>query len=346
MIGRALASRGRWVFEPSKRGRRLPLAWPGSAAPEDGDYVIAEVDFEQARLVEVLGADDRPQWDDAVVASQYRLRQTFDPRAEREAESLAPPAKAEIQGRQDLRDRLVFTIDPEDARDHDDALGWRALGHGRHEVGIHIADVSHYVTPDSALDREAQARGLSCYLPGSVVPMLPEALSANLCSLRPDEDRLALSVFVELDERGGLHAVRFAETVIRSRHRLSYAQVQAAFDGDTSLPSPVLEALERLQSLARGLRARRWTAGALDLDVPEVKVWVDERGMPLRLERREHLGSHELVEEFMLLANRCVGHEGTQRRASMLFRIHEPPGPPKLAELDVMLRALGLPRMG
>src|SRR5438132_988086 len=264
MIGRALASRGRWVFEPSKRGRRLPLAWPGSAAPEDGDYVIAEVDFEQARLVEVLGADDRPQWDDAVVASQYRLRQTFDPRAEREAESLAPPAKAEIQGRQDLRDRLVFTIDPEDARDHDDALGWRALGHGRHEVGIHIADVSHYVTPDSALDREAQARGLSCYLPGSVVPMLPEALSANLCSLRPDEDRLALSVFVELDERGGLHAVRFAETVIRSRHRLSYAQVQAAFDGDTSLPSPVLEALERLQSLARGLRAGASAARALD----------------------------------------------------------------------------------
>src|SRR5438552_16136564 len=115
MIGRALVIRGRWIFEPSKRGGRLPLAWRGSAAPEDGDYVIAEVDFEQARLVEVLGADDRPQWDDAAVASQYRLRQTFDPGAEREAESFAPPAPVEIQGPQDLRDQLLFTIDPEDA---------------------------------------------------------------------------------------------------------------------------------------------------------------------------------------------------------------------------------------
>jgi exoribonuclease R len=175
MIGRALTTRGRWIFEPAKRGRRVPLHWRGAAAPEDGDYCIAEVDFEQARLVEVLGADDRPAWDDAAVASQYRLRQVFDPAAEREAESFSAPGPRELHGRLDLRERLVFTIDPEDARDHDDALHWGALGHGRHEVGIHIADVSHYVTPDSALDREAHARGLSCYLPGSVVPMLPGA---------------------------------------------------------------------------------------------------------------------------------------------------------------------------
>ena len=324
----------------------MPLTWRGSAAPEDGDYCIAEADFDQAHLVEVLGADDRPQWDDSAVASQYRLRLRFDPEAEREAERFVAPGARELHGRLDLREQLVFTIDPEDARDHDDALGWRPLGHGRHEVGIHIADVSHYVTPDSALDREARTRGLSCYLPGSVVPMLPEQLSSNLCSLREGEDRLALSVLVELDERAGLHAVRFAETVIRSRHRLSYPQVQGAWDGQASLPGPVVESLGHLRSLSRGLRARRWTAGALDLDVPEVKAWVDERGVPVRLERREHLESHELVEEFMLLANRCVGHEGTQRRAGVLYRVHEPPGPPKLAELDVMLRALGLPRMG
>jgi ribonuclease R len=346
MIGRALTTRGRWVFEPSKRGRRVPLHWRGAAAPEDGDYCIAEVDFEQARLVEVLGADDRPEWDDPAVASQYRLRQTFDPAAEREAETFSAPGPRELRGRLDLRERLVFTIDPEDARDHDDALHWAALGHGRHEVGIHIADVSHYVTPDSALDREARARGLSCYLPGGVIPMLPQRLSADLCSLREGQDRLALSVLVELDERAGLHGVKFAETVVRSAHRLTYPQVQAAWEGQASLPAPVLESLERLRSLARGLRSRRWTAGALDLDVPEVKAWVDERGVPVKLERRPHLESHELVEEFMLLANRCVGHEGSRRRAGMLYRVHEPPGPPKLAELDAMLRALGLPRMG
>jgi ribonuclease R len=153
-------------------------------------------------------------------------------------------------------------------------------------------------------------------------------------------------VIVELDERGGLHGVKFAETVVRSAHRLTYPQVQAAWEGQTSLPAPVLEALGHLRSLARGLRSRRWAAGALDLDVPEIKAWVDERGVPIKLERRPHLESHELVEEFMLLANRCVGHEGAQRRAGMLYRVHEPPGPPKLAELDAMLRALGLPRMG
>ena len=295
----------------------------------------------------MLGADDRPAWDDAAVTSQFRLRQSFPPEAEREAQRFSAPGPRETQGREDLRDRLVFTIDPEDARDHDDALSWRSLGHGRHEVGIHIADVSHYVAPDSALDREARARGLSCYLPGGVVPMLPERLSADLCSLRENEDRLALSVIVELDERAGLHATRFSETVIRSRHRLSYEDVQSAWEGSgAGLPRPTLEALERLRSLAHGLRARRWTAGALDLDVPEVKAWVDERGVPVRLERRPHLESHELIEEFMLLANRCVGHEGTERRAGLLYRVHEPPGPPKLAELDAMLRALGLPRMG
>ncbi len=335
------------MFEPARRGGRLPLTWKEHHAPEDGDYCIAEIGLEAgALLVEVLGADDRPEWDDAAVASQYRLRTHFPPEAEREAERFRPPGATERHGRLDLRERLVFTIDPEDARDHDDALSWRALGHGRHEVGIHIADVSHYVRPDSALDREAQARGVSCYLPGGVVPMLPEHLSADLCSLRPDQDRLALSVLVELDERAGIQGFRYAETVIRSRHRLHYRQVQEALDGRRAFEGGLLEALERLLALSRGLRARRWAAGALDLEVPETKAWVDERGVPIRIERREHLESHELVEEFMLLANRCVGHEGARRRSGLLYRVHEPPGEAKLAELEAMLRALALPRLG
>ncbi len=321
--------------------------WKGRLAPEDGDYCIAEIEDERvARLVEVLGADDRPEWDDHAVASQFRLATRFPDQAEAEAAQWRSPAAAETRSRLDLREWLVFTIDPEDARDHDDALSWRPLGHGAHEVGIHIADVSHYVRPGSALDAEAQRRGLSCYLPGGVVPMLPEALSADLCSLKPDQDRLALSVFVELDERGGMSGYRFEETLIRSRHRLDYGRVQRALDGGEPFAEDLQRALETLMRLARQLRGRRWKSGALDLDVPETKAWVDEHGVPLRIERRPHLESHELIEEFMLLANRCVGREGAQRKSGMLFRVHEAPGPPKLVELDAMLRALALPSLG
>ena len=323
------------------------LTWKGVHAPEDGDYCIAEVpDDGPALLVEVLGADDRPEWDDTIVASQHRLRIHFPSAAEHEAAAVAAPVSRDRTGRLDLRDQLVFTIDPEDARDHDDALSVTTLHGGHHEVGIHIADVSHYVRPGSALDREARRRGTSCYLPGGVVPMLPEALSADVCSLKPDRDRLALSVFAEIDRGGQRVAHRFVETVIRSRHRLHYAEVQEALDGKAPKDPPLQDALLLLRTLARALRRRRLAAGALDLDVPEVKAWVDTHGVPLRIERRPHLESHELIEEFMLLANRCVGQEGARRGGGVLFRIHEPPAEPKLHDLDRMLRALGLPRLG
>lgn len=200
--------------------------------------------------------------------------------------------------------------------------------------------------PGSALDREAQARGTSTYLPGGVVPMLPHALSSDLCSLVPDRDRLALSVMAELDESGRLHGVRFAETVIRSRHRLSYERVQAILAGEAEADPALARDLETLMRLARALRSRRRAQGSLDLDIPEVKAWVDDEGRPVRIERRSHLESHELIEEFMLLANRCVGAEGARREAGMLYRVHEAPNPAKLGELDRMLKTLGLPRLG
>ena len=296
--------------------------------------------------MEVLGAEDRPEWDDHAVASQFRLRTRFPGPALAEAEAFGPPGAAERRGRRDLRGQLTFTIDPEDARDHDDALSVGAAGPDRWEVGIHIADVSHYVASGSALDREAERRGTSVYLPGGVVPMLPEKLSADLCSLRPDLDRLALSAVVTLDARGELHACRFEQTVIRSRYRLAYGQVQEALEGRTLLPRDLQQALESLRLLARALRSRRLALGALELEVPEVKAWVDASGRQARVERRPHLESHELIEEFMLLANRCVGGEGAKRRGGLLYRIHEAPAEPKLAELDLMLRALGLPRLG
>jgi ribonuclease R len=297
-------------------------------------------------LIEVLGADDRPEWDDRAVMSQFGLRHRFGADVMREAEAFAEPGSRERRGRVDRRHLLSFTIDPEDARDHDDALSVEPLDGGRFEVGVHIADVSHYVTPGSALDREAEARGTSTYLPAEVVPMLPPRLSGDLCSLRPDRDRLALSVMIELDAEGRAHHARFEETVIKSRHRLDYGQVQEIIAGQRRVEPDLETAIGLLLRLSRALRARRRARGALELDVPEVKAWVDERGAPIRIERREHLESHELIEEFMLLANECVGAEGTRREAGLLYRVHEPPAAGRLAELDVMLKALGLPRPG
>ena len=309
--------------------------------------MIAEVPLDgPSWLVEVLGADDRPEWDDHAIASQFRLRSRFPRAVEEEAETFCEPGARERAGRLDLRERVVFTIDPEDARDHDDALSLRAVGPGRWEVGIHIADVSWYVREGGALDAEARERGTSCYLPGGVVPMLPERLSSDLCSLREDRDRLAISVLAILDEHGVLHEYRFAETVIRSRARLSYEQVEAALGGSTDLPGELCDLVGRLMPLARCLRARRHAVGALAIESVEVKAVVDEHGAPVRIERRPHLESHELIEEFMLLANRCVGEAGTVRGAGMLWRVHEPPLERKLAELDEVLRVLKLPRLG
>jgi ribonuclease R len=323
------------------------LRWKGDHAPEDGDFVVAEVpEGEPAFLVEVLGADDRPEFDFLSIASQFRLRTRFPARVEAEAAAFGEPGAAERRGRLDLRDEIVFTIDPADARDHDDALSVRVLEDGHTEVGIHIADVSHYVAEGGAIDAEARERGTSCYLPEGVVPMLPERLSSDLCSLREGVDRLALSVLATLDARGTLHGYRFAETVIRSRARLSYEQVEAALGGGEPLAPEVQEPCARLMALARVLRRRRLAVGALAIESPEVKAIVDEHGAPLVIERRPHLESHELVEEFMLLANRCVGEAGAVRGAGMLWRVHEPPFQRKLAELDDMLRALGLPRLG
>ena len=321
------------------------MRWKGAHAPEDGDWIVAEIPWHgAAHLVEVLGADDRAEWDDATVASQYRLRVTFPDAALNEAAGLHEPAARDLKSREDHRDDDVVTIDPSDARDHDDALGVRDLGGGRHEVGVHIADVSWYVRPGGALDHEARARGTSCYLPGGAVPMLPERLSSDLCSLRAGVDRLALSVFATLDENGRLHGYRFAATVIRSRADLSYEQVQDALDGAKPLGAALQRPVELLMRLARALRARRLAVGALQLDSPEVKAVVDEHGETLRLERRPHLESHELVEEFMLLANRCVGEAAALRGSGVLWRVHEPPPGRKLADLDEMLRVLGLPR--
>ncbi len=253
----------------------------------------------------------------AVLAEANKIPETVDP--------------ARFGEREDLREKFIVTIDPDDARDFDDAINVEQLSGGEWELGVHIADVSAYVTPGSALDREALHRGNSVYLVDRVIPMLPERLSNGVCSLNPNVVRLTHSVFIRFARNGAPQRARFARTIIQSACRLTYKEAYALLQ-----KSPNDELSHRLHTawnLASILRRRRFAHGSLDLDFPEVKVIVDQQtGRPLRLERIENDESHQLIEEFMLAANEAVAAELKNRLLPTIYRVHENPDPEKLAE--------------
>ncbi|HEX8311918.1 MAG TPA: VacB/RNase II family 3'-5' exoribonuclease, partial [Chthoniobacteraceae bacterium] len=234
--------------------------------------------------------------------------------------------------REDLRRMPVITIDPDDAKDFDDAIHVERLPNGGWRLGVHIADVSHYVRPGRALDKEARLRGNSTYLADRVIPMLPERLSNGICSLRPDEDRLTSSAFIEFSSGGKIKSARFAKTVIRSAARLTYKQAFAVLQGGTSGNPGIDERVHVAWELASLLRKNRYAAGSLDLDFPEVKVRLDENGKAVRLEKIENDISHQLIEECMLAANEVVAREIKGRQQPSIYRIHEDPDPDRLSE--------------
>ena len=305
---------------------------PSAAGARPGDKVVAQLDRwenshvnPEGKIVEVLGPAGAPGVDMLSVIHKHRLPRAFPEPVLGEAHRFGTEVtEDDRQGREDLRDRPVITIDPDDARDFDDAIevqptdfGWR--------VSVHIADVSHYVKPGSTLDREARARGNSVYLADRVIPMLPENLSNGLCSLRPDEDRLAFSVFADINRDGTIRNVRFGRSVIRSSARLTYRQALAL------LQEPPKDEIGRRVHAAwdcsSTLRKRRFASGALDLEMPEVKVWLDGDGRPVKLERVENDISHQLIEELMLLANELVARHLKRKRQPNIYRIHEKPDP-------------------
>lgn len=247
----------------------------------------------------------------------------------------------DLAGRLDLRDRLVMTIDPSDARDHDDALSIRILEDGQREVGIHIADIGFYVREGSALDAEALRRGTSIYLVDRVIPMLPEALSADLGSLRPGEDRLALSLLITLDESGATREHRLVRSVIRSRHRVSYDEAQAVIDGTGSIDAEADQAIRELVAISRLLRAQRADRGSLDFDLPEARVVLNTRGEPTDIQRVLRLESHRLIEDFMLLANETIAREAVRQKVPMIYRVHERPDVDRLEQLREFAATFG-----
>jgi ribonuclease R len=314
----------------------LPL--PASkVAPQVGDKVVVRLEAWESRhvnpegeIIEVLGPASAPGIDMLSIIRKYHLPTEFPRDLLDQAKGIPETIDArQFEGREDLRGEFIVTVDPDDARDFDDAIHVERIGSGW-RLGVHIADVAAYVEPDSALDREARRRGNSVYLPDRVIPMLPERLSNGVCSLNPGVDRLTHSVFIHFDKHGNAKSARFARSVIRSAHRLTYKQAYAIL---TAAPGDQLgERLHLAWELAALLRRKRFEHGALDLDFPEVKVWVNNEGRPVKLERVENDKSHQLIEEFMLAANEAVARELKKRAIPTIYRIHENPDPEKLAE--------------
>ena len=316
--------------------------------PSGGDKVVVRLEEWQSRhvnpegeIVEVLGRADAPGIDMLSIIRKYDLPTEF-PRAVLDEANRIPKSVEQrmIDGREDLREGFIVTIDPDDARDFDDAINVEKIDNdGGWRLGVHIADVSAYVTPENALDREARRRGNSVYLPDRVIPMLPERLSNGVCSLNPGVDRLTFSVFIEFDKNGRAKNARFARTVIRSAKRLTYKEAYAILKSKSD--GQLSQRLHMAWELASLLRRKRFEHGSLDLDFPEVKVYVDENGKPIRLERVENDESHQLIEEFMLAANEAVARELRHRSIPTIFRVHEDPDPEKLGEYREFILSFG-----
>jgi ribonuclease R len=322
-----------------------------SGGASDGYKVVASIDqFEDHRgaphgsVLEVLGPGDDASVQTLSVAIGAGVRTSFPDAVLKEtngATSTIP--KSELKRREDLRSYVIFTIDPNDARDFDDAIHIRELGNGRLELGVHIADVSHYVVPGSATDIEALERGTSVYLVDRVIPMLPENLSNQVCSLRPDEDRLAFSCIMELTRDGTITGHRVAETVIRSKRRLTYDEAQTIIEAGESGEDPLSGDLSILADLTKNLIEVRRKKGSIDFDLPEIKVVLDAEGSVEQIIPRVRLLAHRLVEECMLAANRTVAERmAALKDTPFVYRIHDHPDRERIKQLSTYVRAFGL----
>lgn len=357
------------VSDPAKSGVVPP--------PKENDKVVVRLNEwvqkhmnPTGEIVENLGESHTPMAEYRSILVKYDLSETFPEDVEKCADSVPSEVSArDISGRFDARSIPTITIDPEDAKDFDDAISLRPAEGGNYEVGVHIADVSKYVKLSSPLDREAAKRGNSTYLVGTVIPMLPFKLSNGICSLVEDEDRLVKSVFLTVSPNGNILGAHFANSVIRSSKRLSYEQAHAlitldnlgeaaavrppenyetAFSGKdlTELSPESLAALQKmvrtLWGIASGMRQRRMKEGSLDLNMPEFKIFCDKDGYADRIEKIEYNESHQLVEEFMLAANREVSKALFGAKIPYISRVHDEPDPDKLSELRDELEPFGI----
>ncbi|MDR0895247.1 MAG: ribonuclease R [Prevotellaceae bacterium] len=296
------------------------------------------------QVIDILGHIGDNNTEMHAILAEYGLPYTYPASVERAAEKIPADIPAEeIARREDFRNVTTFTIDPKDAKDFDDALSIRRLPDGLWEVGVHIADVSHYVAEGGAIDKEAEKRATSIYLVDRTIPMLPERLCNFICSLRPNEEKLAYSVIFRLNERGEVKASRIAHTVIKSDRRFTYEEVQQTIETGKG---EYLEEIQMLNSMAQALRSKRFAAGAINFDRYEVKFDIDENGHPISVHFKVSKEANKLVEEFMLLANRTVAEQigcvPKKKKAKVfVYRIHDLPDPEKLDNLSQFIARFG-----
>jgi len=319
---------------------------------ESGQMVTVEITHPptanrnpMGRVVEVLGTLTDPGVDLKVVMAKHNLPDVFPEEVEAEAERVArAPGSGETEGRTDFRDWATVTIDPATAKDHDDAVSIERLDGGGWRLAVHIADVAHYVQEGRSLDEEAYLRGTSVYFPDRVVPMLPHALSSDVCSLVEGKDRLTQTAVLELDPKGRVQSSKLHDGLIRSAARLSYQDAQGIVDGDEKLRkryAAVVPSIEAMDELAKLMRRRRYERGALDFDLPEPKLILDEDGEMTGIVAHERLDSMRLVEEFMLAANEAVAETLHKAERGALYRVHERPDPERVAEFCELVASLG-----
>lgn len=341
------------VPENEKIHRDFYIAPGNDLGAKDGQKVVVELlqwpDHAlnpEGRIVEILGFRGEKGVDISMVLVDHGLPRTFPSHVEEEAESIPDSIPAEeIARRLDLRDRFIFTIDPKDAKDFDDAVSLDKLENGNWLLGVHIADVSFYVKENSAMDKEALLRGTSVYMVDRVVPMLPEKLSNLICSLRPEEDKLTFSCLMELSP--SLNMVRYdiVPSIIRSKRRLNYEEAYEIIQNESD-QSEIALVLREMNQLAQQLRRKRLEEGGLDFYTPEVKFVLDEKGFPVEIIPVRQLPTHQLIEEFMLMANRTVARHIThispsRRPYPFIYRVHEKPDKEKFYRFVNMLKILG-----
>jgi ribonuclease R len=321
---------------------------------QDLDGVVVDVEITdwpsatqnpRGRVLEIVGQENDFGVDVEIIIRKFHLPHRFPPEVIEEAQAIENVIRArELRARRDYRQFAVVTIDGETARDFDDAVHVRRLENSNYELQVHIADVAHYVTPNSSLDREARLRGTSVYFPDRAVPMLPLELSTDICSLRPHVDRLVLSCTMEIDHQGEIVGYELNEGVIRSAERMTYTAVNAVLEGDPETRkryTPLVENFERMRDLAMILNRKRERRGSIDFDLPEPVIEFDELGLMKSITRSERNPAHRLIEEFMLSANECVADYLESKRIASLYRIHEKPDAKRVYEFEVIAASFG-----
>jgi ribonuclease R len=349
-----------YLVTPDKSDRDIFIPLSNLKKGRDGEKAVVKVvewpDTPDrnpvGKVIDILGAAGENNTEMHAILAEYGLPYTYPENVERAADDIsADITEAELAGREDFRDVTTFTIDPRDAKDFDDALSIRPIKKGLWEVGVHIADVSYYVQEGSIIDKEAFKRATSVYLVDRTIPMLPEKLCNNLCSLRQDEDKLTYSVILEMTDAGVVKRSRIARTVIRSNRRFAYEEVQAIIEreqqgGKEPLPGDEFKTeIMTLDSLAKILRAKRFADGALSFDRVEVRFDIDETGHPVSVFFKESKDANQLVEEFMLLANRTVaefiGKVKGGNPKTFVYRVHDEPDPERMENLQNFVAKFG-----